>query len=75
MGRFCIGDVVIVDRPADFKRHGYVGVITKMSSEGNFVRLENCCHTEHKQCLANVSWIKPFHADDSFDVQDLSILY
>lgn len=74
MGKFCISDVVIVDRPADFKRHGYVGVITEKSSGGNFVRLENC-NAGHKQCLAHVSWLKPFHTDDCFEVQDLSILY
>lgn len=74
MGKFCIGDVVIINRPADFKRHGYIGVITKMSSAGHFAKLENC-HAGQKQCLADVSWLKPFHADDSFEVQDLSILY
>lgn len=74
MRKFCIGDVVTINRPADFKRHGYVGVITKMSSGGNFAKLENC-HSEQKQCLADVSWLKPFHADDSFEAQDLSILY
>lgn len=78
MGKFCIGDVVIIDKQNDFsfRSNGYVGIITKMSSAGNFVRLENCNATPgHKQCLAHVSWLKPFHTDDSFEVQDLSTLY
>ena len=78
MGKFCIGDVVIIDKQNDFsfKNHGYVGVITKMSSNKNFVRLENCnAKPGHEQCLAHVSWLKPFHSDDGFEVQDLSILY
>lgn len=76
MGRFCIGDVVIINKPNDFsfRSNGYVGVITEKSSGGNFVRLESC-NAGHKQCLAHVSWLKPFCTDDSFEVQDLSILY
>ena len=76
MGKFCIGDVVIINKPNDFsfRSNGYVGIITEKSSGGNFVRLENC-NARHRQCLAHVSWLKPFHTDDSFEVQDLSILY